>query len=56
MGDIDNPNNMIIIPPLPGRKLKRSVPDHHQIFAAILQYIYDYNVTIPIVKYLDNRL
>ena len=56
MGDIDNPNNMIIIPPLPGRRLrlrkrrrvrKKSTDLNQQwplLFATLLQYAFDYNV------------
>lgn len=57
MGDIDNPNNMIIIPPLPGRQLrlrkrkkrrliKTSLSQQWPLlFASLLQYVFDYNVT-----------
>eukprot|EP00093_Oithona_nana_P010111 10111.XXX_82184_82964_1 [CDS] Oithona nana genome sequencing. len=56
MGDIDNPNNMIIIPPLPGRQLrlrkrkkrrliKTSLSQQWPLlFASLLQYVFDYNM------------
>ena len=53
MGDIDNPNNMIIIPPLPGKRRKRSsigtTGSPWPLLAVVLQYAFDYNVTMHIV-------